>query len=139
MNNALFTSNSEDWRTPPALFQRLDRMFRFDIDVAASDENHLCPRYFTKADNGLAQPWGGANWMNPPYGRAIAKWCAKADEEARKGNLTVGLVPARVDTAWWWKSCAHWHVVFLRGRLKFSNAKSGAPFPSALVFFGIEK
>lgn len=77
--------------------------------------------------------------MNPPYGRKIADWVAKADEEAQKGNLTVALVPARVDTAWWHEHCAKYHAVFLRGRLKFSNAKNSAPFPSALVFFGIER
>lgn len=139
MNKALFSSATEDWNTPPELFARLDRMFHFQCDVAASRENHLCAKYFTKEENGLVQTWGGVNWMNPPYGRKIGDWIRKADEEAQKGNLTVALVPARVDTAWWQDYCTKWHYVFLRGRLKFSGSKNSAPFPSALVFFGIER
>lgn len=59
-----------------------------------------------------------------------------AYEEAQKGATVVCLLPARTDTSWW-----HEHVMkareirFVRGRLKFGDAKSGAPFPSAVVVF----
>jgi len=36
-----------DWRTPPELFERLNRMFRFDYDAFASHENALCDTYST--------------------------------------------------------------------------------------------
>ena len=74
--------------------------------------------------------------MNPPYGRSIGKWVRKAYQESLNGALVVCLLPARVDTAWW-QDCAHLgHVYFVRGRLKFGDAKNSAPFPSAIVIFG---
>lgn len=68
-------------------------------DVCATAENAKCPRYFTKADDGLAQVWSGRVWMNPPYGREIGAWMAKAWRSSQAGALVVCLVPARTDTA----------------------------------------
>jgi hypothetical protein len=73
--------------------------------------------------------------MNPPYGRVIGKWVKKAYEESLRGALVMCLLPARTDTAWWHDYCMRGEVTFLRGRLKFGDAKAGAPFPSALVLF----
>lgn len=73
--------------------------------------------------------------MNPPYGRTIGHWVKKAYDESRKGATVVCLLPSRTDTAWWHDYAMHGDVIFLRGRLKFGGAKSGAPFPSALVTF----
>ena len=39
--------------------------------------------------------------MNPPYGRAIKAWLAKAFQASLEGALVVCLIPARTDTAWW--------------------------------------
>jgi phage N-6-adenine-methyltransferase len=67
-------SKREDWGTPPDFFQALDTEFGFTLDAAASPANALCPRYWTKADNALVQPWTGIVFLNPPYGRGIEKW-----------------------------------------------------------------
>ena len=138
MNDGLFSSNRDDWETPQDLFDRLNRMFNFELDVAADEKNHKVERFFDREQDGLAQEWADRNWMNPPYGREIGKWCCKADVEAQKGKLTVGLIPARPDTRWYHDYCSAWHCVFLRGRLCFSGGGS-APFPSVLVFFGVER
>lgn len=71
--------------------------------------------------------------MNPPYGREIGAWMKKADEAAMSGTTVVCLVPARTDTKWWHEHAIHHEVRFIRGRLKFGDAKSNAPFPSAVV------
>ena len=63
-----------DWETPHALFAALDAEFHFTLDVCASPDNAKCARYFTVADDGLAQPWEGVCWMNPPYGRGVERW-----------------------------------------------------------------
>ena len=75
--------------------------------------------------------------MNPPYGRGVIdQWVAKAYESAMQDGCTVVcLVPARTDTSWWHRFCAHGEVRFIRGRLKFEGAAHGAPFPSAIVIF----
>jgi len=79
---------------------------------------------------------GGVCWMNPPYGREISPWIEKAYRSAKENGATVVcLLPARVDTRWWHDYCAKGEVHFIKGRLKFGNAKDAAPFPSAVVVF----
>lgn len=131
-----FSSATDEWATPQDLFDQLDSEFHFDLDVCALDSSAKCSAYFTPEQDGLAQPWSGTCWMNPPYGDVIGGWVAKAHEAANNGATVVCLVPARTDTGWWWDHCIHAEVRFLRGRLKFGGATSGAPFPSAVVIFG---
>ena len=133
---ALITSEHNDWETPQDLFDTLDAEFGFDLDVCATDETAKCERYFTPEEDGLAQEWHGTCWMNPPYGDAIATWVAKAAESARSGATVVCLVPARVDTGWWWDYCRRGEIRFLRGRLRFGDGSASAPFPSAVVVLG---
>ena len=134
--SGLRTSLTPEWSTPPDLFAELDAEFHFDLDAASTDENALCERHYTKEDDGLAQPWDGNVWCNPPYGREIGKWVRKA-AESDGGGVGVCLVPARTDTAWWhdWVVGHATEVRFIRGRLKFGGSKSGAPFPSAVVVY----
>ena len=73
--------------------------------------------------------------MNPPYGREIGLWMKKAYESSLLGAKVVCLVPARTDTAWWHDYAMKGEIEFLRGRLKFGDAKNSAPFPSAVVVF----
>jgi site-specific DNA-methyltransferase (adenine-specific) len=75
--------------------------------------------------------------MNPPYGREIAKWVKKAWEESEKGCKVVCLLPARTDTKWFHDYCYQYgRITFIKGRIKFSNHKHNAPFPSMIVIFG---
>lgn len=131
-----YSSQTDEWATPQDLFDALDREFGFDLDVCALTSSAKCDRYFTPETDGLAQEWTGTCWMNPPYGRDIGLWVAKAHLTAAvDGATVVCLVPARVDTGWWWENCRYGEVRFLRGRLRFGDADSGAPFPSAVVVF----
>lgn len=131
-----FSSATDEWPTPQEFFDRIAAEFGpFDLDACATPENAKCQRYFTRSENGLVQAWTGRVWMNPPYGREIVAWMRKAYESAQAGALVVCLVPARTDTAWWHDYAARGAVRFIRGRLKFGNAKANAPFPSALVVF----
>ncbi len=128
------TSESGNWGTPQWLFDRLNEEFHFNLDVCASEDNHKCERYFTEADNGLSQKWSDVCFMNPPYGREIKQWLAKASQEARNGSMVVCLVPARPDTEWWWENCIQGEIRFIRGRLQ--SHKGAWPFPSAVVILG---
>jgi site-specific DNA-methyltransferase (adenine-specific) len=74
--------------------------------------------------------------MNPPYGREIGLWMQRAYEESLQGAQVVCLVPARVDTAWWQDYARQGYIHYLRGRLKFGDATSAAPFPSPIVISG---
>ena len=138
INSGVMSSLSDQWGTLQDFFDVLDAEFGFTLDVCASEWNHKCDRFFTKEDNGLLQVWDGVCWMNPPYGREIGKWMAKAVVSWRRGATVVCLVPARTDTAWWHDYAMLGEVRFLRGRLKFvspDGVKSSAPFPSAVVVF----
>jgi phage N-6-adenine-methyltransferase len=133
----MFSSNTDLWSTPQELFDDLDRVYRFDVDVCATPENAKCSTFYTKEQDGLAQEWRGTCWMNPPYGREIGRWVAKARRSAEENGATVVcLLPARTDTRWWHEHCLFGSVEFVRGRIKFGGSKTGAPFPSAIVVFG---
>ena len=58
----LFSSKSDEWETPEAFFQELDKEFHFDLDACASDDNHKCDTYYTIADDGLSQNWGATQY-----------------------------------------------------------------------------
>ncbi len=124
-----------EWETPQALFATLHAEFCFTLDVCATAGNAKCPSFFPLKDDGLAQPWTGTCWMNPPYGPTIGAWMKKAYESAQQGATVVCLVPSRTDTKWWHEYAQHGEVRFLSGRLTFGNAQNPAPFPNALVVF----
>lgn len=135
---AYFSSETPEWSTPPELFARLDAEHGpFTLDVCATAENAKCERFFTRADNALIHPWEGVCWMNPPYGRDIGLWVAKAFDTARSGHSVVCLLPVRTDTAWWQRFVEpHGEVEFIKGRIRFGGgSECGAPFPSAVVEF----
>lgn len=126
MRGPMFTSHSDEWHTPAAVYEALDAEFGFDYDP--------CPLYAGGLiSDGLLADWGRVTFCNPPYSR-ISEWVRKAHQEAQRGNTVVLLIPARTDTRWW-----HDHVMqaaeirFIKGRLRFGAAKTGAPFPSCIV------
>ena len=123
MNRVLFSSANQHWATPRALYLALDAEFGFTYDP--------CP--LAPSGDGLATSWKGKRvYCNPPYGRGVERWLAKA----REAELAVFLLPARTDTKWW-----HEHAMkadeirFLRGRLRFGNAENVAPFPSVVLVY----
>jgi phage N-6-adenine-methyltransferase len=138
----LYSSKSDLYPTPRDFFDRVNRRFGpLTTDVCALPENAKCPRFFTPEDDGLKQEWAGRCWMNPPYGKTIGLWLAKAVESAINGASVVCLLPARVDTRWWHNYVEPFAqlVEFPKGRLRFGDGKYPAPFPSALVVFGPTK
>jgi hypothetical protein len=64
--------------TPQVFFDKYHAVYGFTLDVCAVPQNAKCPRFFGPAEDGLKQPWTGVCWMNPPYGRTIGQWMAKA-------------------------------------------------------------
>lgn len=141
INKVHFSNKSDEWETPQTLFDRLNSIHHFNLDVAASEQNAKCYVYFTKEDNALKCRWltkavKTICWCNPPYSE-LKLWIKKAYEESLKGSKIVMLIPARTDTkAWHDYIFPYAKVEFLKGRLKFSNSSNSAPFPSAVVIFG---
>lgn len=142
-----FSSARDDWATPQALFDELDAEFGFTLDVCATRASAKCDLWFEKEQDALTCDWSGVCWMNPPYGRGIARWVRKARASAVAGSTVVCLLPARTDTAWWhehiWDADSHEprprvEVRFIPGRIRFNDdpdPRARAPFPSAIVIF----
>lgn len=120
-----FSSATDHWSTPKDVYDALDKEFNFDHDP--------CPMGGT---DGLITSWGRVNFINPPYSD-IKSWLYKGHYEwlIRK-KICVFLIPSRTDTKWWheWVMNAT-EIRFIKGRLKFGNAKNSAPFPSCIVIF----
>jgi len=129
-------SRSSDHPTPSWLFQLLDRIYCFDLDVAAGTDNAKCERFFTEADDGLAQRWTGRVWMNPPYGDEISAWVKKAYDSVRLMDavVVVGLLPVRTSSGWWHEYIeGKARIEYVRGRLRFDGNEHDAPFASCVA------
>jgi hypothetical protein len=128
---------SDDFYTPKWLFDRL--ALTFDLDVAAPPGGVSwipAGNYYTKADDGLARPWWGSVWMNPPFSNP-KPWV----ERFVIHHQGICLVP--VSTAPWfrmlWDSDATVglfgdRAVFARGE----DGERGIPLRCMLFAFGDE-
>lgn len=136
----------------------------FNLDAAAAEHNAKAPRYYTREQDGLSQPWEGNVWCNPPYSDCGA-WVRKAwDEWSTRRRiqrppfwsgpeLIVMLLPAnRVEQGWWQDHVEPFRdrpgsplrVEFLRGRMRFdrpgwTKPEKGdrPPFGCCLLIWGM--
>jgi phage N-6-adenine-methyltransferase len=133
----MMSSEKTVYETPQWLFDFLNELFGFTLDVCATAKNAKVKKYITPKKDALKQQWNGRWWMNPPYGRQIGSWVKRAAYFGKQeGNLGVCLLPARTETAWFqtlWDEAEL--LLFLRGRLKFGGGDSAAPFPSVIPVF----
>lgn len=122
----LFSSFTDEWRTPTKLYERLDEEFGFNFDPCPVDSPF----------NGLKIVWKERNFVNPPFSE-WQQWVRKGFEESEKGKLCVFLIASRTDTkAFHEVILPHAKEIrFIKGRLKFSNSGNSAPFPSMIVVF----
>lgn len=126
------------WLTPPGLVVPLGD---FDLDPCGAPGHHLAKTTYLIDDgeDGLALPWHGRVWLNPPYGRQAEAFLRRLAEH----GTGTALIFARTETAafhkWvWGKADA---ALFLRGRVSFlhadgTKAKANAGAPSVLVAYG---
>jgi len=123
----MFSSASDNWKTPNDVYNKLNNEFNFDFDP--------CPLNEYPDFNGLEIEWGKSSFVNPPYSD-IKNWCKKAYNEHLKGKTVVMLIPSRTDTIYWHEYIMKAKEIrFIKGRLKFGGAKNSAPFPSAIIIF----
>ncbi|BDV32255.1 DNA N-6-adenine-methyltransferase [Microbacterium terricola] len=135
-------SGSEEWYTPRHILALVAELLgEIDLDPASNpgDPWVTARQHFNRADDGLTRPWAGRVFLNPPWNAqgSPARWVAKLVDEYEEGDVTeaVCLLPARVNTSWMAR-LAIYPRVFVRGRLKFTDAAGDAPFPVALVYLG---
>jgi hypothetical protein len=114
------------WRTPPELYARLDSEFHFDFDPCP------CPR--PNGYNSLVLPWGGRNYVNPPFhrddgvsGNGPTAFVRKAIAEARLGKLSVLTLPAQNYITLLLEAGAELSSL---GRVRWIHAETGQPCKS---------
>lgn len=133
----LNTTNNDEWLTPPEILRALGP---FDLDPAAPIIRpwDMAARHYTKRDDGMAQPWEGRVWLNPPYGRDTFRWLARLAAHDGGG---LALIFARTETVGFHEQIwAKAHTIFFfRGRLRFHHVtgeRGGtANAPSCLVSY----
>jgi len=138
LQKAMVSSKSNEWETPQALFDELNREFHFTLDPCATKDNAKCLRYFTIEDNGLKQTWANeVVFMNPPYGGNTGRWIEKAWYESQNGAIIVCLIVSSTDRSYWHDYIFPYasEIRWLRGRIAFGQADSTAPFANAIVIF----
>ncbi len=144
-NKALMQSaksgGSDNHETPMNVLNKVHALFGGIIDLdpcttalnPTGAQNIFCP----PAD-GLEKNWMDGTYVNPPYSQ-IKKWSARcATSHMLEGNEIVLLCPARTDTKWWHENVVKFAtaICYVKGRLKFVGQLHGAPFPSAIVYYG---
>lgn len=139
----LNTTNEQEWLTPPEIIRVLGD---FDLDPCAPPPERrpwsTAKLHYSKEEHGdgLALPWEGRVWLNPPYGKEVFKWLNKLS----KHKSGIALIFARTDTIGFhaeiWNK-AH-SIFFLKGRLSFykkgGHKANVANAPSCLVSYSQE-
>lgn len=133
MSGYIAKSKTDSWSTPKALYDDLNKEFSFD-------EYDPCPLNDDPDRDGLGEEWAGVTFCNPPYSQLKSSkkklgWVDKAHHECQKGKTIVLLIPSRTDTQWFHETILknNYEIRFLKGRLKFGDSKTAAPFPSMIV------
>ena len=105
---------TDEWGTPPDLYNNLDSIFHFDLDPCCTVENQKCEigfgldRGFEDENklhfmrDGLKASFGQYTaFVNPPQSQ-LSAWIKKChDESVVNGSTVVMLIPARTGrTAW---------------------------------------
>lgn len=107
---------SDNWKTPPAFYEKLDQEFHFDFDP--------CPLNHDMSWDGLVIDWKKSNFVNPPYSRLLKEaFIRKAVAEMHKGNLSVMLLPVSTSTKIFhevvFPNCSE--IRFVKSRISFQG------------------
>lgn len=131
------------WLTPLPLIRALGGAESFDLDPCGMKGWPTARQSYCLPQDGLALPWHGRVWMNPPYTTGeVGKWLRRL---ADHGN-GLALIFARTETEAFQVHVfqrAH-AILFVAGRLTFCQrdgrlAKSNAGAPSVLIAYGAEE
>lgn len=94
------------WSTPQEIVDWMESEFgEYDLDAAASQENAVCEKFYSKETNCLKRWWGSNKhvWLNPPYSNPTP-FIKKAIEQMEHNNQIDVLLPADNSTAWFYEA-----------------------------------
>jgi ParB family chromosome partitioning protein len=126
----LTSSETTEWYTPPVYTDAARALMGgIDLDPASCEAANRwirAERFYTAADDGLSQPWGGRVWVNPPYGKTGSRsnqdvWAEKLKLEYDAGYVTQAVLLTKCvpGYAWWERLFRLWPVCFVEERIEF--------------------
>lgn len=137
--------DSDEWYTPEEITRTAHHvMGSIDLDPATCELAQTSVQagtYYTKVDDGLAQPWNGNVWLNPPYS-ASQVWTDKLFAEMAAGRVAqaIVLVNNATETAWFQRLLTESKLVcFPARRLAFwrhDHSNVAGRQGQALFYFG---
>lgn len=138
------TGNNE-WYTPVEYIDAARTVLgAIDLDPASTAEANKIVQartFYTLQQDGLAQPWRGRVWMNPPYAQpAIEYFAAKFAESVAAREVTAGvvLVNNATETDWFRRlSDVASAVCFPSGRVRFwsPDRESATPLQGQAILY----
>lgn len=132
------------WSTPSELVAWMESEYGdYDIDAAASKENAVCEKFYSKETNCLKRWWGSNKhiWLNPPHSN-ITPFVKKAIEQMEHNNQIDMLLPCDTSTGWFYEAQQRAaEIIWITGevyqedgteysrtgRLAFTSALTGKP------------
>jgi|APHM01.1.fsa_nt_gi DNA N-6-adenine-methyltransferase (Dam). len=125
--NFVQKSKKDVWQTPDTLWQPIDNRDNIDLDPCAAKDTNIGDTSYTIEDNGLAQPWSGTVWLNPPFSYKN-KWFNKLEQEASNCDRIYVITPDSTNVQSWWHNklapMCDW-AWFSNGRVKYIDPQTG--------------
>jgi phage N-6-adenine-methyltransferase len=149
VNHRAEGSGDNEWFTPvDYIAAAREVMGEIDLDPAThsiAQQTVQAVNHFTRADDGLAQPWHGRVWLNPPYAQPfIAQFIEKLVTEVtdRRVEQAILLTHNYTDTGWFHHAEGAADLLcFTRGRIKFVDIDGDDCAPTqgqAFFYYGAE-
>ncbi len=145
----LTSEGTNEWYTPPEIIERARQALgTIDLDPASNATAQRwiqATEYYTADDvfSGLAQPWEGRVWLNPPFDDTPV-WVNRMRMAYASGEMVAGvlLVNSAPGYVWWENLWRQQPVVLLRERLRFIR-EDGTPGGQAkkgqtVAYFGTD-
>ena len=107
---------TDEWYTPPSVFEALGCWFDMDVCPARHAKGHV-PTSVNLQGNGLVEPWTGFIWGNFPFGgrNGLKPWL---DRFMEHGN-GIALVPDRTSAPWFWEAFNRADAVLFTRKIRF--------------------